>query len=499
MMDDPGGGGKPPAQNGKELLDRFKRRKIADGEDISKNQALDSGKSTQSCVSCIDSVKFGSEDVEMSNETFKYRYDEDHKGPFIFYVDSYDKSGMRKYLNGITVSSLLIRLGIKGILEVVKIGYGRCKITCKSFDVANALAEDSRLISEGLTPKIFAHFVSKVGIVFDIPTDISEEEFMEYVQSPVEVIRCIRLYRKQRNQSGKVKREPSKSMKVIFKGNSVPNEIIVGYMRVPVRNFVPFSQCFKCFRFNHFALHCKQEFDLCRDCFNRHSKDSSCGNIVCVNCKSDHAPINRNCPARAKAFAIRKIMTMENLSIKEARLRYSYAFSNRFELLEDNATDFPPLGKDISKFPKSNHHQEAVSDLHKILPYSKVLKNNTNRIREEAKAKETLRVHNEILKDHEIRLPYNRTTFKKASGEGNSSQGSKSSSLLSKESNSHSLAIEVFISKDTTEALFSLSSDDMDVVKLRELLYSIRDNISRSMNFLDVDRIRRSLSNTGGN
>lgn len=160
---------------------------------------------------------------------------------------------------------------------------------------------------------------------------------------------------------------------------------------------------------------------MCRDCFNRHSKDSSCGNIVCLNCKGDLAPINRNCPARAKAFAIRIIMTMENLSIKEARLRYSYAFSNRFELLEDNATDFPPLGKDISKFPKSNHHQEAVSDLHKILPYSKVLKNNTNRIREEAKAKETLRVHNEILKDHEIRLPYNRTTFKNAFGEGNSS------------------------------------------------------------------------------
>lgn len=52
-----------------------------------------------------------------------------------------------------------------------------------------------------------------------------------------------------------------------------------------------------------------------------------------------------------------------------------------------------------------NNHQEAMKDLYSILPFSKVAKNKSNRLREEAKARETMKAHQEVLKEHEIKLP----------------------------------------------------------------------------------------------
>lgn len=71
-----------------------------------------------------------------------------------------------------------MELGIENVLEISKIGFGRCKIVFKHFSVPNAIIDNEKFRDRGLTPKIFAHFVSKTGIVFDIRTDISEDEFL---------------------------------------------------------------------------------------------------------------------------------------------------------------------------------------------------------------------------------------------------------------------------------------------------------------------------------
>lgn len=163
-------------------IDRIKKRKV-----VRKNANVEpdrnsnaEGKSTHkdNFMSDDDSVEMSTANVNSNKNLQQFRYDKDHQGPYIVYIDSYDESGMRKCLNGVSVSRFLIQLGIKGIREVTKKGYGRCKVVCNSFETANRLAEDSRLPQNGLSPKIFAHFVSKVGIIFDIPTDMSEDEFM---------------------------------------------------------------------------------------------------------------------------------------------------------------------------------------------------------------------------------------------------------------------------------------------------------------------------------
>lgn len=495
-MDDTGGN-LPPVfsrENSPEKSKRRKRRTV--------NAEHDKGKSTQKEDTTIDvdSVNVNSNVVDTCKDLQQYHYDKDHMGPYIVYIDSYDDSGMSKYLNGVTVSRLLIKLGVAGIREVVKIGFGRCKVICNSYEAANFLAENTRLLEHGLSPKMFAHFVSKVGIVFDIPSELSEDEFMESVQSPIEILRCIRSSRRSKNTNGDEKKEPSRSIKLIFKGSSIPNDITLGYIKIPVRHFISFAQCYKCFRFNHFALHCKQNYELCRDYFNQHTRENPCGVISCVNCKGDHAPTFRNCPARSKAFAIRKLMTIENLSAKEARTRFANIFSNRFSVLSDYEGDFPPLRSVQSKPNVINNHQEAVKDLYNILPFSKVVKNNSNKLREEAKARETMQAHQKILREHEVKLPYNRSSFSSQTGVG-TSPAEKVNLLVNGGRNNQMKAMEVFsqISKQTTEMLINITKDSVDIDKLKSFLNNVRENVNVSWNYLDVDRINSASSSINQN
>lgn len=84
-------------------------------------------------------------------------------------------------------------------------------------------------------------------------------------------------------------------------------------------------------------------------------------------------------------------MTIENLSIRESRQRFSTAFSNRFSILADNE-EFPEI-KTSGKPNSVNNHTEAVRNLHRILPYASVVKVNSNKASEEKKAKETMAQH----------------------------------------------------------------------------------------------------------
>lgn len=68
----------------------------------------------------------------------------------------YDEKGARNFLSAVSVSRILLKLKMREVMDVSKIGFGRCKATFKN----------------GQVPKIFAHFVARVGIVYDVPSDM---------------------------------------------------------------------------------------------------------------------------------------------------------------------------------------------------------------------------------------------------------------------------------------------------------------------------------------
>lgn len=406
-MDDNGGPGPPPVQRksrgriSRPATDRSrsssstssKRTRGKDFGGTDKSNIIPLAISTEKTSDKVDNTNLkilADSAVAIANKiSIDYKYNEEHHGPFIVYVDAVDPSGARKPINAITLNRLLHTLQIDGITELTKIGYGRCKVTFKNANMANKFVYDSKIKENGYNAKIFAHFVSKIGLVFDIPGDLSMDEFQLSINSPVPILKCIRIERK--DPEDNEKKIPTGRVKIIFDGLEIPREICYGYTKIKVKHYISFAQCYRCFRFNHFAQQCRQQIEICKSCFNKHEQNDPCGQMMCTNCKNNHHPTSKSCPARTKAYTIKKIMTLENLSVSEARTKYSGIFGNRFAVLDDNENYFPALPPHTK--PNTNlynNNKEAAISMHNLMPFSKVVRRNVNREREAEKSKQNM-------------------------------------------------------------------------------------------------------------
>ncbi|XP_054083794.1 uncharacterized protein LOC128920493 [Zeugodacus cucurbitae] len=326
--------------------------------------------------------------LAMKNNTIQnkpnYTYNSNHKGPFMVYADKISNNGEKQPINAISLNKYIINNKIPDITDIKKIGFGRCRLLFKNGNAANKFCEITHGEYEG---KIFAHFISKIGIIFDIPTEISEDELLKDIISPVNIKQIIRITRKVNDEV-----IPTRRIKIIFEGLEIPTEIIYSYTKIQVKPFISFGQCYNCLRFNHFSKHCKQQKKICAQCGQSHELNNKCNTISCTNCEGNHSATDKNCPARIKAYTIKKIMTLENITQMEARLKYSNIFGNRFSILKDNTTldtEFPqlPTGQKRKLY---NNATEAAKHIHQQYSYAKVTKINTNRNREESNANKTM-------------------------------------------------------------------------------------------------------------
>jgi len=101
-------------------------------------------------------------------------YDVNHIGPYTVYVDKeFEQHEHRRAINAIKLTKTLVDLGISGIQEISKIGYGRCKVTFYSYKAANELTKNKQLNILGYVAKIPQHFLGKMGIIFNVPESIT--------------------------------------------------------------------------------------------------------------------------------------------------------------------------------------------------------------------------------------------------------------------------------------------------------------------------------------
>lgn len=329
-----------------------------------------------------------------------FKYDVDHRGPYIVYVDKVDQNGKISSINSVALSRIIKDLGFAGVLDVNKIGFGRAKVVCRNAAAANILAGNKKLMESGYQGKIFGHFVSKMGIIFGVPVDITEDELTKAIQSDVDILKVIRVTKMEQGV-----RVNTPRVKILFKGLDLPKTIrLYEFTKRDVKHFISFGTCLKCYRHNHYAQHCKQKISSCRKCYHRHEENAPCIlPIVCPNCEGNHSPIVKDCPARERAYQIKRIMTMENVSQGEARIKYAKHFSNRYSLLDEELEDnFPALSKSSNKSKGEktetiNSYVESAKLIHAKQPYAKVAKVNINRQREQENAAKTMLEYKKAL------------------------------------------------------------------------------------------------------
>lgn len=345
-------------------------------------------------------------DSKKSSRTFEAAYyDETEEGnfaDFLVLIDSLEEfeiNGLKKFarINTIKLFQILESLKLnEGILRIKKIGYKRAKILVKSAKDANNIVKRSEdLLKNKLRPFIPLNFVYKFGIVKDIPLEISEKKILENIQSDIPIHSISRMTRFDAESNSRVN---TNSIKIAFKGPSIPDEIFIFLSASKVKYFIPKTkQCLKCGRLGHLANFCKSTEKRCLKCGKKGENCiPNCDKKVqlCLLCGGkDHTCIDKieKCPKKIEYSKINEIMAIGNLSFNEVKEQYNT--NNPFEILTDYDEEFPELPK---RTPKTKNNLEEINKtLRKHTKFNKII----------PKKQLTIPVRNNLIQGEAIDVP----------------------------------------------------------------------------------------------
>ncbi len=158
---------------------------------------------------------------------------------------------------------------------------------------------------------------SSQGVVFCYQLDeVSEEEILEELgpQGVIEV------YRMKTKRQGKL--VPLNTYILTFNTTTVPEKINVGYLRLPVRPYVPNPRrCYNCQRFGHGSKTCKK-LKTCAKCgqeTDEHDFEQCPNDEHCINCKGNHSASSKECPEWNKNKKILTVKADRNITFYEAK------------------------------------------------------------------------------------------------------------------------------------------------------------------------------------
>lgn len=267
--------------------------------------------------------------------TTQQLYNEHDKGP------DYNIIMEKENINEITIGQTLKKENFASIKEIKKTNKNRLKITLTDKKEANKIITSPHfsriLLIKSFIPK---SFIISVGIVKDVPTNLSIEELLDCcrVQGDVVINKMERLnFYDNTNKISK----PSTSLKIEFRSSTLPTEMILFYVRKKIEHFIPKpTLCRKCLRYGHVDKICRSSVRACNNCcvemdhpFNPSCECVHCKRgcvVMCKSCKcNEHNSFAAICPFMKKQYEIKKTMIIKNVEFNEAKIIVEQAVDNK--------------------------------------------------------------------------------------------------------------------------------------------------------------------------
>jgi hypothetical protein len=254
-------------------------------------------------------------------------------------------------------SAIINRIGFGRALRRINPQHVRdCKMVsrntiCMTFserESANRFVKDEeKLNGIGYVASIPIYYRSVVGVIKDVPTDMTAKEIFDEIQTSSEILRLERMTRRLKNGH----RDYSLNVKIHFKGDILPSHIAIYGFREKVQAYIaPVLQCVSCLKFGHHSSSCKSSLSKKKKCSrcgleNHRNDECMAARPTCIHCKQEHDALARECPERIRQNNVRILMTSEKLSFQEVLEKYpQYTNKNQFDLLS-NMQDFPTLNR----------------------------------------------------------------------------------------------------------------------------------------------------------
>lgn len=188
-----------------------------------------------------------------------------------------------------------------------------------------------------------------IGVIRDVDADIPEGEILQMISSTAAVVQLRRF-------------GTSNTVKLVFRGDSLPATVKVGLVRHAVRPYVPRPlQCRKCMKLGHVIGACSYE-PICSRCGGKHAPDACTSTYSkCANCSGDHDATSTHCPLLRREMKICQRMARDHSSHKEAasHVRNAARRSRRHTPSLSRSRSKPPVV--ASQAPAKNSSATVVS------------------------------------------------------------------------------------------------------------------------------------------
>lgn len=162
------------------------------------------------------------------------------------------------------------------------------------------------------------------GLIKDVDLDITDDEMMKNISCDYEILSVKRLDRRcdKADSPGSNGWVASETVRLGFKGASLPSYVYIFDMRIKVEPFIfPVTQCSRCWKFGHNVKMCPSKKIVCPKCTENH-ENCNTTSFSCVNCKGPHMALQKICPIYAKERRIRELMAEFNCTYRKALTLY---------------------------------------------------------------------------------------------------------------------------------------------------------------------------------
>ncbi|XP_042871330.1 uncharacterized protein LOC122252759 [Penaeus japonicus] len=156
----------------------------------------------------------------------------------------------------------------------------------------------------------------KYGTIFPVDTDIDLQEIKKKIKTlwgqDSKITEIIRINKRNQDKNNEKKWIPSKSLRITFQG-ILPQKVIIGHTSYSVQQYIfPIPKCFKCLRYGHGILTCKNR-TRCSKCSQYDHNFKECtNNPYCFFCDEQHIPAHLTCKVHIQAQEINKKNTTPN-------------------------------------------------------------------------------------------------------------------------------------------------------------------------------------------
>lgn len=197
----------------------------------------------------------------------------------------------------------------------------------------------------GYSASIPMYYRSRVGVIRNVPVDITAEEIYDEISQKENILKIERMTRRLRNGH----RDYSLNVKITFNCAVLPTCVSIYHGLERVFPYIaPVLQCMGCLRYGHHVNACKTPNQtICKRCGSKDHDTCDCiaSRPSCIHCKKEHEATAKDCMERKRQENIKILMSGKNLSYKEVLEQFpQYCSNNQFNILE-NMDDFPSLNR----------------------------------------------------------------------------------------------------------------------------------------------------------